>query len=39
MILGDKSHTDKDIKELYTKSGIAHLLAISGVLNSILGHI
>lgn len=37
MILGDKSHTDKDIKELYTKSGIAHLLAISGLHISIIG--
>lgn len=31
ILLGDKSELDKDIKNLYQKSGIGHILAISGV--------
>lgn len=31
IILGDKTDIDSDIKELYSVSGIAHILAISGV--------
>jgi hypothetical protein len=31
IILGDKTDLDSDIKELYSVSGIAHILAISGV--------
>lgn len=31
MILGDKTGLDSDIRELYKKSGISHILAISGV--------
>ncbi|MGN0324829.1 MAG: ComEC/Rec2 family competence protein, partial [Lachnospiraceae bacterium] len=30
MLLGEKSRMDKDVKELYQASGIAHILAISG---------
>ena len=31
MILGQKGSLDKEMKELYQRNGIAHLLAISGV--------
>lgn len=31
MLLGDKTSMDAEIKELYRKNGIAHILAISGV--------
>ena len=31
MVLGDKSMLDGDIREMYQKNGISHLLAISGV--------
>lgn len=31
IILGDKTDIDSDIKELYSVSGIAHILAISGL--------
>lgn len=36
-ILGDKSQLDGDVKELYQKNGIAHLLAISGLHISLIG--
>lgn len=39
MLLGDKAGLDKDTKKLFQQNGIAHILAISGVLNLILGHI
>ena len=31
MVLGEKAGMDPEVKELYQKSGISHLLAISGV--------
>ncbi len=37
MILGDKYELDSDIKEAYQKSGMSHLLAISGLHISIVG--
>ena len=37
MILGDKSRLDADIKELYQQTGVAHMLAISGLHISLLG--
>ncbi len=37
MLLGVKSGMDKDIKRLYQLSGIAHVLAISGVHIAIIG--
>lgn len=37
MLLGNKTELDSDSKELYQKSGIAHVLAISGLHISILG--
>lgn len=37
MILGDKVYIDEDIKELYQKMGISHILAISGLHISLLG--
>lgn len=37
MLLGDKSGMDKAIKELYSDSGIGHVLAISGLHISIIG--
>lgn len=37
MLFADKSSIDDDIKDLYTKNGIAHILAISGLHISILG--
>ncbi|WP_415066710.1 ComEC/Rec2 family competence protein [Lacrimispora sp.] len=36
-VLGDKSGLPEEIKSLYQKSGIAHLLAISGMHMSFLG--
>lgn len=37
VILGDKKNLDADIKKMYQLSGIAHLLAISGLHISIIG--
>ena len=37
MLLGDKTSLDSEIKSLYQKSGIAHILAISGLHISLLG--
>ena len=37
MVLGDKYELDGDIKEMYQKSGMSHLLAISGLHISIAG--
>lgn len=37
ILLGDKSELDSDLKELYQKSGIGHILAISGLHMSFLG--
>lgn len=37
MILGEKEDLDTDTKELYQKSGISHLLAISGLHISLVG--
>ncbi len=37
IILGDKSAIDKDTKDLYQKSGIVHVLAISGLHISVIG--
>ena len=37
MITGDKSELDTDLKSLYQQSGIAHILAISGLHISFLG--
>lgn len=37
VILGDKSSIDKDVKKLYQRNGIAHLLAISGLHISLIG--
>lgn len=37
VLLGDKSELDGEIKELYAKSGISHILAISGLHLSFLG--
>ncbi len=37
IILGDKTELDKEIKELYSTSGIAHILAISGLHISFIG--
>lgn len=37
IILGDKTDLDSDIKELYSMSGIAHILAISGLHISFIG--
>lgn len=37
MLLGDKTAMDGGIKKLYQKSGIAHVLAISGLHISLLG--
>lgn len=36
-ILGEKEGMDREIRDLYQKSGIAHLLAISGLHLSLLG--
>lgn len=37
MVLGDKTDLDSDIKELYQKNGIAHLIAISGLHIAMIG--
>lgn len=37
MLLGEKSSMDKEVKALYQKNGIAHILAISGLHVSLLG--
>ncbi len=37
MLLGEKSQMDSEIKELYQKSGISHILVISGLHFSMLG--
>ena len=37
MILGDKSGLEKDLKDLFTDGGLAHILAISGLHVSIVG--
>lgn len=37
MLLGDKTSLDSEIRFLYQKSGIAHVLAISGLHISLLG--
>ncbi len=37
MMLGDKAELDEDVKELYGRNGISHILAISGLHVSLLG--
>lgn len=37
VLLGEKSELDTDVKKLYQKSGIGHILAISGLHMSFLG--
>jgi competence protein ComEC len=37
MLLGDKTNLDQDLKDLYTRSGIIHILSISGLHISLLG--
>lgn len=37
MVLGDKSLLDTEIKQLYQKAGISHILAISGLHISVIG--
>lgn len=37
MLLGEKSDLDKELKALYQRNGIAHILAISGLHISMLG--
>lgn len=37
MLLGEKSQMDSEIKELYQKNGISHVLVISGLHFSLLG--
>ena len=37
MVLGDNTELDKDIKELYSLSGISHIMAISGLHISLIG--
>lgn len=37
MVLGDKSGLDTEIKELYQRNGIAHLIAISGLHMAMIG--
>lgn len=37
MLLGEKAGVDQELKELYRKNGIAHILAISGLHVSLLG--
>lgn len=39
MLLGEKACLSEDIKDLYRKGGISHLLAISGLHVSLLGNI
>lgn len=38
ILLGDKGNLDSDVKDLYQKSGIGHILAISGLHMSFLGN-
>lgn len=38
MVLGEKAGMDPEVKELYQKSGISHLLAISGLHISLIGN-
>lgn len=37
MLLGEKSDMDQEVKELYQKNGIGHILAISGLHISFIG--
>lgn len=37
MVLGEKEELDAEVKELYQKNGISHLLAISGLHISLVG--
>ena len=37
MLLGDKTGLDPELKDIYQKSGMAHLLAVSGLHVSIFG--
>lgn len=37
MVLGDKQNLDMDVKELYQRNGIAHLIAISGLHIAMIG--
>ena len=37
MVLGEKSEIDQDIRSLYQRNGIAHLIAISGLHIAMLG--
>lgn len=37
MLFGNKSEIDTDVKELFQKNGIAHILAISGLHLSLIG--
>lgn len=37
ILLGEKGELDRDLKELYQRNGIAHILAISGLHVSMLG--
>lgn len=37
VLLGDKTELGQDIRELYQKNGIAHLLAVSGLHISLIG--
>lgn len=37
MVLGDSEEVDKDTKELYSLSGISHIMAISGLHVSLIG--
>lgn len=37
MVLGERTNLDKDIKQLYQRNGIAHLIAISGLHIAMLG--
>ena len=37
MLLGERSGVDRELKELYRQSGIAHVLAISGLHVSLIG--
>lgn len=39
MLLGEKSELSKDIKSLYQRNGIAHILSISGLHISLIGSI
>ena len=38
MLLGEKAGMDPEVKELYQKSGISHLLAISGLHLALIGN-